>query len=467
MERAALAQYKLANLWQRRGEPARALHGYARAIALDSRCVPAHLEVGDLLLRQGERAAALEAYRRGLEANPQDASIATHLAHGLADEMNQMTEQIYIATASATADGRGGILLITDCGGMYGAAQVNQLLLEGLQTAGYPFLEMPKPLSTWLQRTVPAESATDSLRQVLEWTKPALVIFSDGNPLANLAAKELIRERDIPFFILVHSAVVESAHPEAQARITDLYRAARAVLTVSCANLEHLRRDFDLPERQGRVIYNGCPAIYFAPHDEAVRQRIRAELAIPDDAVLAFTAARMELAKGYQYQLAALKQLRARAIWSRLYVAWAGSGTAESQLRAQVMEQDMSDHVRFLGERMDVPALLDASDIFVLTSEHEGLPRAIIEAMAKGLPVAATNVGGVAEALDGTGQLLSNPTANPDATIRELVETLTRLSIEPSERETLGRAGRQRALEFFTAERMQNAYIAAIHAARR
>jgi glycosyltransferase involved in cell wall biosynthesis len=113
------------------------------------------------------------------------------------------------------------------------------------------------------------------------------------------------------------------------------------------------------------------------------------------------------------------------------------------------------DQVELLGARGDVSDLLARSDVFVLSSRSEGFPVSILEAMAAGLPVVATDVGGVAEAVvDGeTGILV--PAADPNA----LAGALERLIADVELRRRLGAAGRARALRLFDTPRYRAAHL--------
>lgn len=110
--------------------------------------------------------------------------------------------------------------------------------------------------------------------------------------------------------------------------------------------------------------------------------------------------------------------------------------------------------VRALGPRKDVPDLIEASDVVCLTSDAEALPMAVLEAMAAGRTVVATDVGGVRDAVvDGeTGFLI------PRGDSARLAATLRRLAADSPLRESLGRAGRERHRVCFTLDRMVDAH---------
>lgn len=314
----------------------------------------------------------------------------------------------------------------------------------------------------WLESATIAETET-----VVTDIHPDLVIVSNGGPIANFYVKRAALRLGIPFVIvehLVHPVKPKEA-PQAYAALAQQYAAAQAVIAVSQNNLDLLRKLFGLAPDHGQVIYCGRPTSYFQPPDPHVRSRLRQQWAIPPDAVLCFTAARMDIIKGYQYQLAAIKRLKQTPIWPQLYVAWAGTGTLLEHYQQAVQQAGLTDHIRFLGELPDITEWLDASDIFVLASESEGLPLAIMEAMAKGLPVVATAVSGVPEGLGDTGQLLTSPLYDAQATIQELTHTLQNWSSNAALRQQVGMRCHQRAEALFREERMVHETLAVIQRA--
>jgi glycosyltransferase involved in cell wall biosynthesis len=107
-----------------------------------------------------------------------------------------------------------------------------------------------------------------------------------------------------------------------------------------------------------------------------------------------------------------------------------------------------------LGQRGDVPVLLAAADAFLLTSVSEGLPVTIIEAMAAGLPVVSTGVGGVPEIIDDGDTGLLAPAGDVDA----LAQAMLRISQDANLRESLAARGRERAASRFSEERMIERY---------
>src|SRR5262249_51466003 len=131
-----------------------------------------------------------------------------------------------------------------------------------------------------------------------------------------------------------------------------------------------------------------------------------------------------------------------------------GEGPEEPKVRDVVRELNLEERVRFLGLRKDVARLLGAADVFLLTSTSEGIPLTVIEAMAAGLPVVGTRLGGMAEGgEDGSTGLLT-----PSGDAAGLAGHLGKLAEDPALRRRMGERGRERARERFSEARMHEAY---------
>lgn len=127
--------------------------------------------------------------------------------------------------------------------------------------------------------------------------------------------------------------------------------------------------------------------------------------------------------------------------WHLLLV---GDGSLRAEAEARAKSLGLVTRVRFMGVRQDIDALLPACDFFALASLWEGMPMAIIEAMAAGLPVAATAAGGVPELVsDGVTGLLA-----PPGETQGLSDAIKLLARDPEKRRALGRAAQERASDF-------------------
>jgi glycosyltransferase involved in cell wall biosynthesis len=132
-----------------------------------------------------------------------------------------------------------------------------------------------------------------------------------------------------------------------------------------------------------------------------------------------------------------------------------GDGPDRLMVEAELARLGVGNAVRLLGERTDVPELLAGSDVFVLSSASEGLPLSVEEAMAAGLPVVASAVGGVPElVVDGeTGYLV------PPGEAERLAEALESLLDDPALRRRMGRSGRSRAEALFDLRAFRRAHL--------
>ena len=150
--------------------------------------------------------------------------------------------------------------------------------------------------------------------------------------------------------------------------------------------------------------------------------------------------------------VAGLARLRPSTPSARLVVV--GSGGERAALETIIRDSGCADAIHMLGYRPDVRALLPGLDVYVNSSVSEGISLTILEAMAAGLPVVATRVGGTPEVvLHGTTGLLFEA-RNSQA----LADALTELARRPDLRHVLGAAGRQRVEACFTIERMVTDY---------
>lgn len=234
------------------------------------------------------------------------------------------------------------------------------------------------------------------------------------------------------------------------------YRALRRlgmrIVAVSHDLAGFLAEGLSLPPGAIEVVYNGIelPPLPSAAERARLRGEVRAELALAPGAELALAVGNLYPVKDHA------TLLRAAAPRPGLAVAIAGRGGEEERLRALAHALGIADRVRLVGLRDDVPRLLAAADVFVQPSLSEGLPLAVLEAMAAALPVVASRVGGIGEAvIDGkTGVLV--PPADPGA----LASALARVLDTQSCREALGSAGRARTEEEFSVARMARRYRA-------
>ncbi len=218
---------------------------------------------------------------------------------------------------------------------------------------------------------------------------------------------------------------------------------------------QQLHEQYGLANTRVRVIESGLdPAPWTAVSDEDVAA-VRRELGVPAGARLVMTVARLSPEKGQAVLIEAAAQLRDRH--ADVHYVLVGEGATRAVLEGIVAARGLQDRVHFVGFRRDVPAMVAAADVIVIPSLVEGLPWALLEAMAAGKPVVATEVGGVSEALvDGEmGRVV--PLGNVAAMTQALDDLL---SASPDVLARMGQRARQRVLTRYSRERMLNAIFA-------
>lgn len=236
-----------------------------------------------------------------------------------------------------------------------------------------------------------------------------------------------------------------------------LLRRASAVVMPS-KGLEQLAlHTWRLPPALVRWIPNGIDAEVFCPEPAgADRQRLRAELGVPEDALVIGGVGRLNPVKRFDRLIRACAQLAPGPRPIHLWIA--GEGDERAALEAlAATHQPPGGRVHFLGYRTDLVPLYRAFDLFVISSDSEQQPVSQLEAMATGVPVLGTAVGDVPATLPEAARahLVDPAGADPE---RALCQALEGLLQDPDQMASLGRLGRERVLERYSRRAMLEAY---------
>jgi glycosyltransferase involved in cell wall biosynthesis len=232
-----------------------------------------------------------------------------------------------------------------------------------------------------------------------------------------------------------------------------LLRRAAAQLThafvaVSDTTEKQARDQRDAPAKKIHTVANGIRLDRYHP-DRDARTETRVELGLGDAWVVG-TVGRLD---GFKNQ-ALLVRAMAPLLSSNVRLVIVGDGPARSDVEAEVAKLPEPKWVVMTGRRMDVPRLMPAFDVFALSSKSEGLPLVVPEAMAVGLPIVTTAVGGLPSVVDEgkTGLLVP---------VEELAlsAALAKLAAHRELATTMGHAAREAALERYSADRMVDAYL--------
>jgi len=228
-----------------------------------------------------------------------------------------------------------------------------------------------------------------------------------------------------------------------------LWNRVDRLLSVSAALAATMSETVGVKASRIHVIHNGVNVDRF---DSGARHLLRDQLAIRNDEILIVTVGRLEPVKDHEGLIAAVAQIKPSDVPFR--VALVGEGALRDRLQAAVERYGLGQVVHFLGHRSDIEHVFAAADIFVLSSRSEGLPNGVMEAMAAGVPVVSTAVGGVSELVvhGSTGLLV--PPESPEALARAIEVLLA----SATTRAAFGHAGRRRAMERFAFDRMVKQY---------
>jgi glycosyltransferase involved in cell wall biosynthesis len=221
-----------------------------------------------------------------------------------------------------------------------------------------------------------------------------------------------------------------------------LARPSDMAVCVSRAIAPIATRRYNVCPERTRVIHNGIRLERFQNVSKEVRAPLRSSMGLDERAHVLLLVGRMHPIKGHQTMLSMMPAIVSRC--PDVVLLLAGDGPDRAACETMVRDLGLERHVRFLGQRRDVPELLEACDIVVIPSQAEGLPIAAIEAHAAGRPVVGFGCGGVGEVVHHgmTGRVV--PAADSDA----FVNATTALLLDEKTRGAYGTEARRVAQSF-------------------
>ena len=268
--------------------------------------------------------------------------------------------------------------------------------------------------------------------QVLRYALPTMLLLGNAvllHTVHNLAEREI----------------------EPPARVVHRYAFSHGVVPIAVAEEVALSMKRLYKIAQCRVIANCIPTHRYAS-PQVPRAQWRTQEGFANDGVLFVCVARFARQKNHTMLLKAFAIGPASDPRARLILV--GDGVLRGELEAETAALGLGDRVRFLGLRTDIPEILSASDVFVLSSDYEGNPLSILEAMAAGLPTIGTAVGGVPSLLaDKTSGVLVQP-GDAEGFSKAMGSLLANHQL----RESMGAAAARRAREHFDVTNMVRAY---------
>ena len=221
--------------------------------------------------------------------------------------------------------------------------------------------------------------------------------------------------------------------------------------SVSCAR--SLNDDLKVKHKRVRIIEN---ALDFWGRDDETGEGLRAEWGIPKDSFVIGTVSNLKIQKNPVYFIDIFRAIAKKLPTIPVYFVWVGDGPERPRVESAISDfgAEMKSRIVFPGARRDIPEVLKSFDLFILTSSYEGLPNALMEAMAAGLPCVATNVSGTQDLLLEIGPdeeicVLTSP-SNPE----EFSTALTELITNPLRMRKMGETARRYVRHRYSLEKM-------------
>jgi len=267
-----------------------------------------------------------------------------------------------------------------------------------------------------------------SLKPFLETVKSSSIIHAHGHPyLSSLTVARLAKRYKKPFILTQHNTFIEyNGFWDRVERLNDLavgkqtLKAAKKIIAISNATKDYVLSLGADPDKV-EVLYNGVDLDRFKPIIGA-RAQVRKTLGIPEDAVVATTVRRLVYKNGIDTLLESAKITIQKN--RKLVYLVIGKGPDLNDVKAKTAQLGIEKNFVLAGfvSDEDLPSYYNAADFFVLPSKSgEGLPLVALEAMACGLPLVATDVGGIREVIvEGYGKIV--PPNNPQSLAEAILE---------------------------------------------
>jgi glycosyltransferase involved in cell wall biosynthesis len=257
----------------------------------------------------------------------------------------------------------------------------------------------------------------------------------------------MLRQRDVVAIHTVHNLAEHET--DAFGRWVHRFAFRNCVLPIAISQevSASVKRMYGL---ECKAVIPNCIPVANYRHKPEERVKWREEKDLSPDAVVFTCVGRLEPQKNPLLLLQAFAELED----PRAHLVLSGDGSLREQLKTYAQVHKLCDRVHLIGKQNNIPSVLAASDIFVLASNWEGNPLAVMEAMAAGLPVIATGVGGIPELLQSGEQGLLVQAGDR----RGFAAAMKTLLHHAETRQAMGRAAQTRAMREFRVERMVEGY---------
>ncbi len=329
------------------------------------------------------------------------------------------------------------ILLYTDTP-LYGGAEKQMLLLaKHLHLEKYlPIVvcRQSETLEKWYKnlqqagiRTIIVKTASKNspinyleLSKIIRKEKPALIHAQVWNPVACKFAYLAAWRHRIPLVITEHDPFALKGHQRFLKNL--LLRLPKKIITVSHANRELMKRLYPHQAYKIETVHNGIENKTANLSEQQILNIKKQLFLAGKETLIVFSAGALHPRKGYKYLISAYKKIIQKIDNIKLVIA--GSGPSGLFLDKLIKNLKLEKKVMLLGQRDDIENLMQAADLFVLPSLKEAFGLVILEAMQNGLPVVASEVGGIPEIINNDNQGLLVKPANKNELVKAILKLL-------------------------------------------
>lgn len=226
-----------------------------------------------------------------------------------------------------------------------------------------------------------------------------------------------------------------------------------AILTNSGVSRKEYASDIGIAPKKINVIYNGVDVNLFEPHQPGSTVNKRSAFRIGESDIVIGSVARFDPVKGIK-NLVKVFSLLSPDIRKHCKLMLVGDGSEKKDIQVLLSRLGMQDQVILTGMRRDIPDCLRMMDIYIQPSLFENISNSVLEAMATGLPVISTDVGGIREILDHNKNGLIIELGNDNG----MVQALDFLIKNAEQRKMMGRFAREKVADSFSIEKMVSDY---------
>jgi glycosyltransferase involved in cell wall biosynthesis len=327
-----------------------------------------------------------------------------------------------------------------------------------------------KPITTWEYdwRHLGFKSSFDQGLRLIKKIRPHLIIYNSSEDkimpcivagaMARTPCQAMVvhwaqdahslplwsKKKGIPFPILSRYSI------KTRLKRSIAYAMLDKLIFVNNITRFAYKKLYNISHLKSTTIYNGIHINTYSEPSKS-RHKTRRQLSLNDSQVMLLATGNLSPVKGHSVLIDAIEMILSQGKSVHCFIA--GQGELKSSLRTQIDQKKLSDNVTLLGYRDDIPQLLSSADIFCMPSLNEALGYSLLEAMAAGLPVIASNVGGIPEVInDSKNGLLVTP-----GMPTELSNAIVRLIDDEHLRFTLGQKAKRHVASKFSIDHMRNA----------